>query len=58
MQTTNIYDFLHHLSLIKIKPNMDFWGDLAFAHICHNLFFYFSLKESGEKLTSRDQSKK
>jgi len=60
METTNIYDFLHLLSLITIKPNMDFWGDLGFAHICHNKFFifYFSLKESGERLTSKDQSKK
>jgi hypothetical protein len=24
METTNIYDFLQLLSLIKIKPNMDF----------------------------------
>jgi hypothetical protein len=45
METTNIYDFLHLLSLIKIRPNMDFGGDLAFAHICHNtlsFFFFFS----------------
>jgi len=33
METTNIYDFLHLLSLIKIKPNMDLGGGLAFAHI-------------------------
>ncbi len=60
METTNIYDFLHLLSLITIKPNMDFWGDFAFAHTCHNTFFifYFSLKENGERLTSKDQSKK
>jgi hypothetical protein len=24
METTNIYDFLHILNLIKIKPNMNF----------------------------------
>jgi hypothetical protein len=36
----NIYDFLHLLSLIKIRPNIDFGGDLAFAHICHNKFFF------------------
>jgi hypothetical protein len=60
METTNIYDFLHLLSLIKIRPNMDFGGNLAFAHICHNTFsfFFFSLKESGERLTSKDQSKR
>jgi hypothetical protein len=40
METTNIYDFLHFLSLIKIKPNMNFGGDLAFAHICHNIYIY------------------
>jgi hypothetical protein len=40
METTNIYDFLHLLSLIKIRSNMDFGGDLAFAHICHNTFFF------------------
>ncbi len=38
METTYIYDFLHLLSLITIKPNMDFLVDLAFAHICHNTF--------------------
>jgi len=26
METTNIYDFLQLLSLIKIRPNMDFGG--------------------------------
>jgi hypothetical protein len=41
IETTNIYDFLHLLSLIKIKPNMDFGGNLAFAHICYNTFFKF-----------------
>jgi len=45
----NIYDFLHFLSLIKIRPNMDFGGDLAFAHIYHNTFlFSFYFKENGE----------
>jgi hypothetical protein len=36
MEITNIYDFLHILGLIKIKPNIDFGGKLTFAHICHN----------------------
>jgi hypothetical protein len=60
METINIYNFLHLLSLIKIKPNMDFGEDLAFAHICHNLFIYplFSLKGSGERLTSKYQIKR
>jgi hypothetical protein len=50
METTNIYDFLHLLNLIKIKPNMDFGGNLAFAHICHNTFlFYFFLSKRMEK---------
>jgi hypothetical protein len=39
METTNIYDFFHLLGLSKIRPNMNFGGDLAFAHICHNTFF-------------------
>jgi hypothetical protein len=53
MEITNIYDFFHLLSVIKIRPNMDFGGDLAFAHICHNAFFFslFFLKESGERFT-------
>jgi hypothetical protein len=56
MEITNIYDFLHLLSLIKIISNMDFGGDLAFAHICHNLFLFF--KECGKRLTSKYQSKR
>jgi hypothetical protein len=59
MEIINIYDFLRLLSLIKIRLNMDFGGDLAFAHICHNIFsFLFSFKESGERLISKDQSKR
>jgi hypothetical protein len=48
METTNIYGFLHLLSLIKIRPNMDFGEILAFAHICHkthSFFFFFSQGE-------------
>jgi hypothetical protein len=44
MEITNNYDFLHLLSQIKIRPNMDFGGNLAFAHICHkthSIFFFF-----------------
>jgi hypothetical protein len=37
VEITNIYDFLHLLSLIKIRPNIIFGGNLAFAHICHNI---------------------
>jgi hypothetical protein len=56
METTNIYDFLHLSNLTKIRPNMDFGGNLAFAHIWHNTFFSFSfyLKESEERLTLID----
>jgi hypothetical protein len=57
METTNIYDILHLLSLITIRHNMIFWGDLAFAHTCHNIYI-FSFKESGKRLTCKDQSKK
>jgi hypothetical protein len=41
METTNIYDFFAPFSLIKIRPNMDFGGNLSFAHICHNTFSFF-----------------
>jgi len=44
MEITNIYDFLHLLSLIKIRPNIDFEVDLAFAHISHNTLFFFLSK--------------
>ncbi len=31
---------------------MDFGGNLAFAHICHNtFFFFFSLNKNGGRLT-------
>jgi hypothetical protein len=39
MEKINIYDFLHFLSLIKIKPNMDFGGKLAFVDIWHKTHF-------------------
>jgi hypothetical protein len=53
METISIYDFLHLLDLIWI------WGgDLAFVHICHNTFFILSQKENGERLTSKNQSKR
>jgi hypothetical protein len=56
METINIYDFLHLLSLIKIRLNMDFGGDLAFAQ--YIFFSSFFLKESGERFTSKNQTKK
>jgi hypothetical protein len=48
METTNIYDFLHLLSLIKTRPNMDFGEILAFANIyhkTHSFFFFFFQRE-------------
>jgi hypothetical protein len=50
MEITNIYDFLHLLSLIKIRYNMDFEGDLAYATIQKKIPF-FSLKVWGKKHT-------
>jgi hypothetical protein len=44
MKITNIYEFLHLLRIIKIKPNMDFGGNLALVHIfhkTHSIFFFF-----------------
>jgi hypothetical protein len=59
MEITNIYDFFHLLSLIKIRPNMDF-GGIGNLHIYANTFFFsfFSLKDSGERRISKDQSKR
>ncbi len=45
METTNICHFLHLLSLIKIRHNMNFGGNLAFAEYVtkhFNLFHVFS----------------
>jgi hypothetical protein len=36
MEITNIYDLLHLFNLIRIRLNLEFGGDLAFAHICYN----------------------
>jgi hypothetical protein len=41
MEKTNIYDFLHFLSLIKIKPNMDFGGKLALVDIWHKTHSFY-----------------
>jgi len=41
METIHIYEFLHLLSLIKIRSNMDFEGNLAFANIWYNFFLKF-----------------
>jgi hypothetical protein len=59
METTNIYDFFHLLGLIKIRPNMNFWGGFGICtYMPQYISFSFSLKESGEMLTSKDQSKR
>jgi hypothetical protein len=49
METINIYDFLHLLSLIKIRPNMDFFLGGAGFGICTYIpqYIFFSLKENG-----------
>jgi len=49
MGATNIYDFLNFVSLIKNRPNVDFGGNLTFAHICHNIFFSFFFSKKMEK---------
>jgi hypothetical protein len=44
MEKINIFEFFHFFNLIKIKPNMDFWGNLAFVdiwHKTHSLFYFF-----------------
>ncbi len=66
MEIINIYDFLHLLSLIKIRLNMNLGGegggDLAFAHICHNTFFFplFISKrmEKGSQAKTKSRNKK
>jgi len=61
METINIYEFLHHLNIIKIRPYMNFGGDLALAHICHNTFFFifFSKKvETCSQAKTKIKSKK
>jgi hypothetical protein len=41
MEITNIYDFLHLLSLIKINPNMDFGGGFGISTYMSQYFFFF-----------------
>jgi hypothetical protein len=47
MKTTNTYDFLHILSLIKIRPNMNFWREFdIFTYMSKYIFFLkFSQRE-------------
>jgi len=55
MDAINIYDFLHLLSLIKIRPNMDFGGGFGICtYMPQYFFFFFFLKESGDMLISKD----
>ncbi len=51
METTNIYNFLHLLSLIKIKPNMDFGGGFGICTYMskYNFFFFFFSQRKWEK---------
>jgi len=46
METTNIYDFLHLLSLIKIKLNMDFGGGFG---ICRYMSQYIFLNKNYQR---------
>jgi hypothetical protein len=57
MKITNIYDFLHLLSLIKIRPNMDFVGG---GGIGHNTFSFFPSKrmEKGSQTKTKIKGKK
>jgi hypothetical protein len=48
METTKIYHFLHLLSLIKIRRNMNFGEILTFAHICHKTLFFLVFSSQGE----------
>jgi hypothetical protein len=50
--TTNMYDFLHLLILIKAIYNVNFEGNLAFAHPCHKTHSFFKnyFKGSEENL--------
>ncbi len=57
METTNIYDFLHLLSLIKIIPNMNFERHLHIYAVIHFFLLFFSL-ESGERLINEYQTKR
>jgi hypothetical protein len=41
METTNIYDFLHFLSLIKIRPNMDFGAGFGICTYMPQYTFFF-----------------
>jgi hypothetical protein len=51
-----VLGFTPTLGQVRVATNMDFGGNLAFAHTCHNTFFSFSfyLKESEERLTLID----
>jgi len=48
METKNIYDFLHLLSIIKIWPYMDFGGKLAFVRMWHKTHSFSSFFYQGE----------
>jgi len=56
METTNLYNFLHFLSLIKIRPNMDFGGGFG---ICTYMpqYFFFSLFYSKREWSFGSQAK-
>jgi hypothetical protein len=55
METTNIYNFLHLLSLIEIRPNRDFGRGFGICtYMPQYIFLFFSFfKKSGERLINK-----
>jgi hypothetical protein len=54
----NIYDFLHFLSLIKIRPIMDFGGGFSICtYIPQYIFIFFLFQREWRRLTNKDQTK-
>jgi hypothetical protein len=50
MGATNVYDFLNFVSLIKNRPNVDFGGNLTFAHIATIFSFLFFSQRKWRKV--------
>jgi len=55
METTYIYDFLHLLSLITIKPNMDFFGRFS---ICTYMPQYIFKKKKFQREWRKDHKQR
>jgi hypothetical protein len=63
METTNIYDFLHLLSLIKNRLNMDFWGGFDICtympqYIFIFIFILLKKEEKGSQAKTKVRGKK